>query len=107
MGLSYNPERRERRIATKLEALLQRLDAGETVALSARSWASLAASFSVVERQATGLAGDLLIVARDGRLAAVEAPDEASRAVRPLKSRGAARDFLRERLAAYDRLWDG
>ena len=91
----------------KLSELTKRLDAGEIVSLSTKAWAKLVADFTEVERHATGLAGDLLIVSRDGRLAAVEESDAAKRVVRPLKSRAAARDFVRERLAAYDRLWDG
>jgi len=87
--------------------LTRRLEAGEIVAVSAGAWARLAPGFDELERHATGLAGDLLVVSRDGRLAAVEEPGKGRRAVRPLKSRTAARDFVRERLAAYDRLWDG
>lgn len=87
--------------------LSRRLEAGEIVALSAAAWARLAKGFDELENHATGLAGDLLLVARDGRLAAVEESARGRRAVRPLESRAAARDFVRERLAAYDRLWDG
>ncbi len=91
----------------KLSELTRRLDSGEIVALTARAWAKLSAGFSEVERHNTGLAADLLIVTREGRLAAVEQPERNRRAVRPLASRKAARDFVRERMAAYDRLWDG
>ena len=91
----------------KLARLLRDLAAGKVVALSPAAWEKLAAEFEELERHRTGLAGDLVIVRRQDRLAAVEQADPKTRAVRPLASPAAARDFVRERLAAYDRLWDG
>ncbi|MBU0741655.1 hypothetical protein KKG45_10615 [bacterium] len=90
-----------------LRDLQDRLAAGEIVALTARAWGRLAPAFTLVETHDTGLAGVLALVELDGRLAAVEQPDRKTRAVRPLASRKAAREFVKTRLAAYDRLWDG
>jgi len=85
----------------------RRLGAGEIVLLSKAQWGRLAVRFEVVERHDTRLAGDLLLVRRDRLWAAVERPAPGQRVMRPLNDRQNARAFVAERLALYDRVWDG
>lgn len=89
------------------EALLERLAGGEVIALPEREWTALAPSFETVEDHPTGVAGRLLVLRRGRRWLAVEQPDPGRRAVRGLTGREAARSFVQDRLAAYDRIWDG
>ncbi len=83
------------------------LAAGEVVAVHRRDWPRLGRDFEEREAHATGVAGVLRLGRLDGRLVAVEEADAERLAVRPLSSLRDARDFVAERLAAYDRLWDG
>ena len=87
--------------------LQARLAAGEIAELTRAAWERLAAGFEVRERHDTRLAGELLVVRGPAGLAAVERPEPGRRVVRPLASAAAVRAFVKERLAAYDRLWDG
>lgn len=88
--------------------IFERLARGEIVRLSSADWQALRDSFATIEEHDTQLAGALLIVqATDGTLAAVEAPTAAERVVRRLADRAAADAFVEERLATYNRMWDG
>lgn len=80
---------------------------GRIVRVSADAWTAIAASFPEVERHPTGVAGDLLIVSTETGLAAVERPTDAERVIRPLADAEAARRFVDERLAQYERMWEG
>ena len=88
-------------------SLDRRLRAGEIVRLSKAQWGRFAVRFEVVERHDTRLAGDLLLVRRDRLWAAIERPAPGQRVMRPLNDRRSARAFVAERLALYDRVWDG
>jgi hypothetical protein len=61
----------------------------------------------VVERHATQLAGDLLIVRIGESLAAVEAPSPQARVARLLGGSADARAFVEKRMEEYERMWDG
>jgi hypothetical protein len=87
--------------------LHRRLAGGEIARLTEAAWASVAGDFTVVVSHDTGVAGPLLLVTHAGRWAAVERPRAGERVVRPLAGKKDAHDFLRERLAAYERMWDG
>ena len=89
------------------KTLERRLGAGEIVRLSKAQWGRFAVRFEVIERHDTRLAGDLLLVRRDRLWAAVERPAPGKRVMRPLNDRQSARAFVAERLALYDRVWDG
>ncbi len=91
----------------KPEELRRRLLAGEIVPLTAKAWAALADDFPVVETHATSMAGTLEVRRLDRRWLLVEQPDPGKRALRLLSTRAAVRTFVQERLAAYDRMWDG
>jgi len=83
------------------------LDRGEVAPVPARAWSRLAAEFQETESHDTGLKGKLRLGTLAGRLVAVEEPDRTVRAVRGFRTRKAAADFVRARLEAYDRIWDG
>jgi hypothetical protein len=75
--------------------------------LSAAEWEALAPRFKEIERHATGIAGDLVIVEDETGLLAVEAPRRDERVVRRLADPESVRRFVEERLAKYERMWDG
>ncbi len=93
--------------APTLATVRRRLGRGEIVRLAEAQWQALAASFPVAATHDTGLAGPLLIVRDDASWAAVECPRPGERVIRPLADGAAGRNFVRERLAAYERMWDG
>lgn len=90
-----------------VEELNRRLCEEGIVRLRAAEWAQLAEHYEVVERHDTLVAGDLLIVRHGGETAAVEQPAASERVVRRLAGAGEARELVRERLEAYERMWDG
>lgn len=94
--------------------LLDRLAAGQIVPLAAENWDGLSAEFKIAEEIPTGLSGSILLIRRatpggGKRLgwALVEEPEPGVRVVRPLKSEKEARALIADRLAAYERMWDG
>ncbi|MCP4572206.1 MAG: hypothetical protein GY838_07615 [bacterium] len=91
--------------------LLRRLDAGEIVPLTAARWEAWAEAFDVVLEEPTALAGAILGVRWQRNGAAhwglVEEPETGRRVVRPLADEAAVRALVAERLAAYERMWDG
>jgi len=90
-----------------IEELDARLEAERIVEISTAQWDRLAPAFEEVERHATGLAGDLLIVRSAGGLAAVEQPAPGARVIRRLAGAGEARALVARRLETYDKMWDG
>jgi hypothetical protein len=77
------------------------------VPVRAAAWPELASEFEEVERHATFVAGELLIVRSGVRLAAVEAPSPGERVVRRLADEDEVRRFVGQRLDQYERMWDG
>ena len=71
------------------------------------TWNALAPDFEEVERHPTFIAGDLVIVRLGDALAAVEEPKPGERVLRRLPDADAARAFVEDRMATYDRMWDG
>jgi hypothetical protein len=90
-----------------LATLRQRLEQESVVRLHASEWERSQDAVTEIERHATGLAGDLLIVRIDDVLAAVESPTPAERVIRRLKSAADAAAFVAGRLAQYERMWEG
>jgi hypothetical protein len=90
-----------------VERLTGRLTEEGIVALPAAEWSELADQFEEVERHATGVAGDLIILRVGAALAAVEQPKPDQRVVRRLADASEARRFVQERLEQYERMWDG
>ena len=87
--------------------LNEKVRAGGIVPLSATEWKELSRNAEVVERHATQLAGDLLIVRLEDDLAAVESPSRDARVVRRLADPEEAKSFVAKRLEEYERMWDG
>jgi len=90
-----------------LTTLRQRLEQESVVRLSADEWERSQDAVTEIERHATGLAGDLVIVRIDDVLAAVESPTTAQRVIRRLESAAEAAAFVAGRLAQYERMWEG
>lgn len=95
------------------KSLLADLARGKIVPLTADNWRDLAAGFQVVANQATGLGGEILLVrwprpqGRKRGWALVEDPEPGQKVVRPLADEREARALIADRLAAYERMWDG
>ncbi len=97
----------------KAEKLAAELAAGRIVPLPLAQWEDLAPSFPEVSRTPTGMGAPILLVRRPvpGRKtpgwAIVEESKPGERVIRPLGSRKEAQTLIGERLAAYERMWDG
>jgi len=93
--------------------LIAKLAAGDIVPMAEKVWTEWAGSFPVVEDIDTFMAGHLLLVRRPvpgGKIPAwaiVEEPEPRKRVIRPLKTEKEARALIADRLAAYERMWDG
>ena len=97
-----------------LRKLVERLEKGLVVSLSRAAWESIAAGLpqpkmlKMIETIDTGLAGQILLVQGPGpSWAIVEEPKPDERVIRPLASEAEARALIADRLAAYERMWDG
>jgi hypothetical protein len=89
-------------------ALCDRLTRGEVVALELPDWEALLPAFERLESHDTQVSGELTLLRGlcDGVLA-VECPRPAERTVRLLASLEAAQAFVAQRLATYERMWNG
>jgi len=90
-----------------IQKLLTTLESGRVAAVSRREWSTLGREFAESEAHETGIAGKLRLGKIGGRLVAVEEVEPDLVAVRPLASAKAATRFVKARIDAYDRLWDG
>ena len=99
--------------AYKLDELLQRLAAGAVVPVDEEDWQQWGGAFAVVEERETLMAGTQRLVrwpvpgTRRRGWALVEEPEPGLLAVRPLRDEKEARALIADRLAAYERMWDG
>ena len=87
--------------------LEQRIATDHIVILAAADWAAFADAFEEVERHHTMMAGSLVIVRTAHGLAAVEQPKANERVVRLLGNAADTRQFVNDRMAQYERMWDG
>ncbi len=92
---------------TKAAELTDRLGARGLVPIAAEVWNAVAPEFEEIERHATGIAGDLLIIRTALGPAAVEQPCATERVVRLLADDTEVRRFVQERMSQYERMWDG
>jgi len=90
-----------------LDALRTRLSMAPIIVISKDEWDQVAPELPVLERHDTWLRGDLLIVRTPAGLAAVESPSPGERVIRRLADEAAAARFVADRLATYERMWDG
>ncbi|MDH3290524.1 MAG: hypothetical protein OEO20_04280 [Gemmatimonadota bacterium] len=87
--------------------LTERLRTERILAVAAEAWHALADQFDEIERHATGIAGDLVIIRTPAGLAAVEQPNSTQRVMRLLTGDIEVRQFVRQRTEQYERMWDG
>lgn len=98
---------------TGSEKLVADLAAGNIIPLSTDQWTGVAGTFKFVDEIPTGLGGTMLLVRRPlpvGRKlgwALVEDPEPGRKVIRPLATEKEARALIADRLAAYERMWDG
>ena len=89
-------------------ALVDRLAAERLASVSEAEWRQRAAAFAVLERHPTCGAGDLLLVRTPvGSVAVEQPPNTDERVLRLFPDAAAAERFLADRLASYERMWDG
>jgi len=99
--------------AYSLEELLTRLAGGAVVPVDEEDWQEWRSAFTIVEENATVMAGTQRLVrwpvpaSRRRGWALVEEPEPGLLAVRPLRDEKEARALIADRLAAYERMWDG
>ncbi len=95
------------------DSLISDLAGGTIVPMKVETWQGLAAEFKLVEDIPTGMGGMLLLVRRPlptGRKlgwALVEDPKPGEKVIRPLANEKEARALIADRMAAYERMWDG
>jgi len=85
----------------------ERIAKDRILILTPSDWVSIAEAFDEVERHNTMMAGSLVIIRTAHGLAAVEQPKASERVVRLLGDAEAARRFVADRMAQYERMWDG
>ncbi len=96
-----------------VDDVLVRLAAGIIVPLTEKQWMLMEGRFSKVENIDTGMSGLIQLVRRPisgGKKAGwalVEQPKDGQRVIRPFKNEKEARALIKDRLAAYERMWDG
>jgi hypothetical protein len=95
------------------EGLVKKLATGTIVPLGENEWVGVAEHFPLVDDIDTFMSGRILLVRRPvptGKKlgwAIVEDPAPNRKVIRPLKNEKEARALIAERLAAYERMWDG
>jgi len=95
------------------KSLLAALAEGKIVPLTEKCWRELAAEFKEVANFSAGLGGVILLVQwplPGGSMsgwALVEDPEPGQKVIRPLANEREARALIADRLAAYERMWDG
>lgn len=102
-------------MSKKIDAddILMQLSAGIIVPLTEKQWLKIEDSFSSVETIETGMNGQILLVRRPMNKGAktgwafVEQPKDGERVIRPFKNEKEARALIKDRLGAYERMWDG
>jgi len=95
------------------ENLVEALEAGRIVPMPVARWEAVAEFFPEVSRIPTGMGAVILLVRRPrpGKTsqgwAIVEESQPGERVMRPLPTRKVAQELIGQRLAAYERMWDG
>ena len=96
-----------------LAGLVEKLAAGAIVPLDQDEWVGVAGHFPLVDDIDTSMSGRILLVRRPvpggekPAWAIVEDPAPRQKVIRPLKNEKEARALIADRLAAYERMWDG
>jgi len=96
-----------------LKSLVKKLGQGVIVPLGVDEWSSVAEHFPLVDDIDTSMNGRILLVRQPASgsgkpgWAIVEDPVPSQKVIRPLKNEKEARALIADRLAAYERMWDG
>ena len=96
-----------------IESLVEQLAGGAIVPLGQDEWIGVAKHFPLVDDIDTSMSGRILLVRRPAPggkkqgWAIVEDPEPRQKVIRPLKNEKEARALIADRLAAYERMWDG
>ncbi len=91
----------------KFDDLLETLDRGDVAPVRWRDWERFRDRFRQSSSHDTGSHGKIRVGRMAGRVVAVERADDRLRAVRAFDDRSEAKAFVEDRLAQYDRFWDG
>lgn len=86
---------------------LKRLQLNEIIPITDEEWVQLQDLFELWQCIDTGMAGELLLLRGPTGVVAVEQPEAGKRVVRPLSGEDVAQQFVKQRLDAYERMWDG
>ncbi|MBW1880333.1 MAG: hypothetical protein JRI25_23275 [Deltaproteobacteria bacterium] len=89
------------------ESILTALRDGEVVVTTPSEWEAASSAFEVLEEHDTLVAGMLRILQGPSGLVALEEPKRTERVLRPLRDPDQVRAFVADRLASYERMWDG
>jgi len=90
-----------------IQELNDRLRQQEIISLTSDEWSELMDHFEEVERHYTFVVEDLLIMQGEVGLIAVDQPKNDTRILRYLPSVEEKDSFVKDRLDAYERMWDG
>lgn len=92
---------------TPLERLLARFEETAVTPVDAEELGALHEVSVVIRRVNTRLAGDLEVLALEDRLLIVERTLKGQTVVRRMLDRDETDRFVNDRLATYERMWDG
>lgn len=93
--------------------VLMQLSAGIIVPMTEKQWLNMEDRFTSVETIETGMNGQIQLLRRPLNKgtkkgwAFVEQSKDGERVIRPFKNEKEARALIRDRLGAYERMWDG
>jgi len=88
--------------------LIEGLERGPVVVMPLADWQGLASSFEVLEQADTFVAGRITLARGPGDVVVViEEPKHDERVVRRLADLERARALVADRLATYERMWNG
>jgi hypothetical protein len=83
------------------------LSTGKIVELPLDTGQRLADRFELLEDYKTGMVGHLLVIRGSAGYVVVEEQDRYRRVLRRFEEKLSALHFIRDRLDAYERMWDG
>jgi len=87
---------------------LEKIIRGKKVTILDREqWKQIEPRLEVLERHDTGAKGEILVIKWGESIAIVEQPKPSEFVLRPMEGMDRVKIFVEQRLAAYDRIWDG
>jgi len=98
---------RERCFCMDFSELREQIEKQALIALGGEDLLLLLEASETIREEDTCLAGSIRILSLDGRVLVQEETPDGEILVHRLGSREAAERFVADRLATYDRMWDG